>query len=251
MDWLVRLGGDEWSLQGLSEALPTVPRIWKDDDGDYYLSAPALSACVDDKGAWREAELTVARINDAAALEPGHRPVVTQAVVQVGDDGSRRASVRVTVGTGHLVAAGARVSATVTRADGTVDPSGPSRLEQLYRELEKEGDQSELAYTLKMWRSGPRDWRVLYNVYESIKYDVSRGTNDYKALEAVVPRGMTWPELDNELERFRDTANNRRYSGLAARHGKPWAERMENPMSERDAMDLIRRLLETWINTKI
>jgi hypothetical protein len=47
MDWLVRLGGDEWSFRGLSEDLPTEPRIWKDADGRYYLSFPSLSASHD------------------------------------------------------------------------------------------------------------------------------------------------------------------------------------------------------------
>lgn len=68
MDWLVRLGGDAWSLQRLSEVLLREPQVRKDNDGHYYLSSPALSACADDAGAWREAKLTVARVNDAAAF---------------------------------------------------------------------------------------------------------------------------------------------------------------------------------------
>jgi hypothetical protein len=251
MGWLVRLGGDEWSLQGLSEALQTGPRVWKDDDGSYYLSSPALSACLDDTGAWREAELTIARVNDAAAaLEPGNRPVVTQAVVHVGDDGNRRAFAPASVGLDAAVAR-ARFSATVVHADGTVETPCPSRLEQLYLKLGKEGVQSDLAKALKAWRSGTRDWRLLYHVYEIIKHDVSRGTNDYKALQAVTPRGMAWPELDEELDRFRKSANDPDHAGSEARHGRPEPKPTQNPISKGEAEDLVRRLLETWINTKI
>ena len=101
VDWSVRLGGDEWSLQGLSEALLTEPRVWKDNDGHDYLSSPTLSACLDENGAWREAELAVARVNDAAAaLEPGYRPIVTQAPICVADNGSRCVSARAMPGTG-------------------------------------------------------------------------------------------------------------------------------------------------------
>lgn len=251
MDWWSRLGGDERSLQGLSEALQTEPRVWKDDDGHYYLSSPTLSACTDGDGAWWEAARTVARIDDAAtALDPAHRPVVTQAVVCVDDDGRRRAFARAST-TLDAVIVRDRFSATVTRADGTVETPGPSRLEQLYLALKKEGDQGDLARAVQAWRSGTRDWGRLYHVYEIIKHDVSGGSDDYKALQAVTPRGMTWPQLDSELVRFRGTANDPAHAGSEARHGRPEPKPINNPMSFTEAEHLIRRLLETWIDTKI
>ena len=251
MDWWVRLGGDEWSLQGLCEALRTDPRVWKDDDGHYYLSCPTLSAQTDGDGAWWEAERTVARINDAAmALDPGHRPVVTQAVVCVGDDGSKRAFARASTTLDAFIVRD-RFSATVARADGTVETPQPSRLEQLYLALKKEGDQGDLARAVQAWRSGTRDWGRLYHVYEIIKHDASGGTDDYKALQAVTPRGMTWPQLESELDRFRKTANDPAHAGSEARHGRPTPTPMSNPMSLPEAEHLIRRLLDTWIGTKM
>ena len=106
---MVRLDGDEWSLQGLCEALRGAqPRVWREDNGHYYLSSPSLSSCADEDGAWREAEQLVSRINDAAAaLDRGHHPVTGAAVVRVDSDGTRHASVRVSV-------AVSRVSLTVS-----------------------------------------------------------------------------------------------------------------------------------------
>jgi hypothetical protein len=251
MDWLVRLGGDEWSLQGLCDALPKEPRVWKDDDGHYYLSSAALSACGNDNAAWWGAERAVARLNEAAtALDPEHRPVVTQAVVCVGDDGSRRAFARGSIGLARGVARVRGVGMAV-RADGTVVPPAPSQLERLYLALKKERDQGPLARAVQAWRTGTRDWARLYHVYEIIKHEVSGGTDDYKALQAVTPRGMTWPELDRHLTRFRDTANDPAHAGPEARHGRPKRNPISDPMSLPEAEHLIRRLLETWIGTKI
>jgi hypothetical protein len=253
MDWLVRLGGDEWSLQGLCEALPKEPRVWKDDDGHYYLSSAALSACADSEGAWDLAELTVAGINDVATvLDRGHHWVGMQAIVHVGDDGSRHVYERASAATKRIWAAQmarrSRLSTTVTRAH----PPGHSRLGRLYLVLEKQGDRSDLARALKAWRSRiGRDWGLLYHVYEIIKHNVSGGTDDYKALQAVTPPGMTWPELDDELRRFRGTANDPAHAGPDARHGRPEPKPISDPMSLKEAEDLIRRLLETWIDTKI
>jgi hypothetical protein len=167
----------------------------------------------------------------------------------VGADGIRRGFARATA-TAHAVAR-ARAVATVVRADGTVEAPGASRVEQLYLKLDKEGERSELARALSAWRSGEHDWGLLFHVYEIIKHDVSGGTDDYNALQAIVPRGMTWPQLENELVRFRNTANDRDHAGAKARHGRPTRNPISNPMSQREAEDLIRRLLETWIGIRI
>lgn len=98
--------------------------------------------------------------------------------------------------------------------DALIVSEHPSPVEQTYLALEKQGDQSDLARALRAWRSGPRDWRLLYHVYEIIKHDVSPDRDDYKALQAVTPPGMTWPELNAELERFRKTANDPRPRGI-------------------------------------
>jgi hypothetical protein len=80
---------------------------------------------------------------------------------------------------------------------------------------------------------------------------VSGGTGKPEALQAVTPRGMAWPELDKGLKRFRGTANDPAHAGPEARHGRPEPKPISDPMSLREAEDLIRRLLETWIDTKI
>jgi hypothetical protein len=216
-----------------------------------YLSSPSLSTFTDGEGAWWEAERTVARINDAVtALDSGHRQVVTQAVVCIGDDGSKRAFAGAST-TSDTVIVRDRFSATVTRADGTIETPRSSRQEQLYLALKKEGDQGELARAVQAWRSGTRDWSRLYHVYEIIKHDVSGGTGKPKALQAVTPKGMTWAELDQHLRRFRDTANDPAHAGPEARHGRPAATPISNPMSLTQAEHLIRSLLDSWIDTKI
>ena len=252
MDWMVRLGGDEWSLQGLCDVFRGVqPRVWREDDGLYYLSSPALSSCVDEDEACREADRLVSRINDAAALDREHHPIEASAVVQVDSHSTRRFFVRAkgtAAGTSRC-----RGVAMGIRSDGTVAPPGPSWVERLYAALEREGDKGPLARALQAWRSRERDWALLYHVYEIIKEDVSSGTNYHKDLQTVTPVGMTWLELDQELNRLRNTSRNPDpdYAGTLARHGKTDRKPISNPMQLREAEDLIWRLLQRWAETKV
>jgi hypothetical protein len=251
VDWIARLGGDKWSLEGLCGAFQTgATRVRQDDDGCYYLSSPSLTSCADADAAWREAERLVSRINDAAvALDRGHQPVEAHAVVCISEDGTRRASVRASLRLS--VVARARVSATVTRADSTIDPPGPSHLERLCAALEREGTDGDLARALRAWRSGELDEGLLFHVYEIIKHEVSGGTDRWETLQAVTPAGMTWDEFKDELRRFRGTVNDPAHAGSSARHGQPMRKSISDPMQLKEAEDLIWRLLQRWIETKV
>jgi hypothetical protein len=250
VEWIARLGGDEWSLEGLSGAFQTGPtRVRRDDDGCYYLFSAGLSSCANADAAWREAERLVSQINDAAAPDKGHQPVEAHAVVCISDDGTRRASVRASARLSAV--ARARAFATLTRADGTIDPPGPSRLERLCVALEREGTDSDLARALRAWRSGELDQGLLFHVYEIIKHDVSGGTDRWETLQAVTPAGMTWDEFKDKLRRFRGTVNDPAHAGSSARHGRPMRNPISDPMQLKEAEDLIWRLLQRWIETKI
>ena len=85
-------------------------------------------------------------------------------------------------------------------------------------------------------------------MYEVIKHDVSGGTDDWKALPALLPNE---PGLSRELERFRRTANDPKHAGIYARHGRPEPKPEADPMTFAEAQSLIRQLLLAWLLTKI
>jgi hypothetical protein len=89
------------------------------------------------------------------------------------------------------------------------------------------------------------DWRLLYVVYEIIE-------DDHAGQLSRVARqlgGTTVPErtrCDQEIRRFRDTANSRRALGSQARHGHD-APAPAKPMTFPEALSLVQGLLLAWV----
>ena len=113
---------------------------------------------------------------------------------------------------------------------------------------EAEGHESDLGRALRIGLLPQQTWGSLYHVYEVIKHDASGGIGDWKALFPLLPNE---PDLDRQLERFRNTANDPKHAGIHARHGRPERKSEPDPMNFADAQSLIQRLLVAWLSTKI
>jgi hypothetical protein len=104
MEWLVRLEGDEWSLEDLLKWFSQLDHKVRSENGKYYLASSAFKHCATSKAVWELAEQIVERMNGAArAFEPRFRPAqVGTEIVQVQDDGTRQAHQRVQGDTGEF-----------------------------------------------------------------------------------------------------------------------------------------------------
>jgi hypothetical protein len=245
MEWLVRLEGDEWSLENLPKWFSQLDHKVRLEDGKYYLVSSAFHHCATSAEVWELAEQIVERINGAAkACDPHFRPVqIAGEVAQVHDDGRRQVYA---LGRGTAMGRSKASAVSATASSGT--PPQPSRPERLVAQWEAEGHESDLGRALRIGLLPQQTWGSLYHVYEVIKHDASGGTGDWKALLALLPNE---PDLGRQLERFRGTANNPKHAGIHARHGKPEPKSEPNPMDFADAQSLIGRLLVAWVSTKI
>ena len=246
MEWLVRLEGDEWSLEDLTKWFSQLSHTVSSQGGKYYLASHAFEHCTTSATVWELAGQVVERINGAArAFEPGFRPVqVGSEFVQVHDDGTRRVH-------RHLHVPGteirARFGVAMVPTGGRPAPPQPSKPEKLVARWDVEGHEGDLGRALRIGLLPQQTWGSLYHVYEVIKHDVSGGTDDWKGLLGLLPNES---DLDRQLKRFRDTANDPKHAGINARHGRPERKPEPDPMTLAEAQSLIHRLLIAWLSRK-
>lgn len=247
MKWLVRLEGDEWSLEDLPKWFSLLDHKVRREDDEYYLVSSAFNHCATRTEIWELAEQIVERINGTAkAFEPQFRPVqVGSELLEIHDDGTRRVHQRAKVAPMELRMTVGRVTVLV---DGKPLPPQPSKPEELVALWEAEGHESDLGRALRIGLLPQQTWGSLYHVYEVIKHDASGGTDDWKALLPLLPKES---DLGRQLKRFRNTANDPKYAGVHARHGKPKGKPEPDPMTFAEAQSLVRRLLVAWLSTKI
>jgi hypothetical protein len=247
MEWLVRLDGDEWSLQDLPKWFSQLDHRVLSLQGKYYLTSSAFGACTRSDAVWELAEQIVERINGATrALKVQFRPVrVGTETIQVQDDGTQRVHARVQIAGAEIWCKAGEVTVLV---DGDAPSPQPSEPERLVARWEVEGHESALGRALRIGLLPQQTWGSLYHMYEVIKHDVSGGTGDPKALLPLLPNE---PNLDDHLERFRSTANDPDHAGIHARHGKPMRNPTSMPMNWSEAHSLIRRLLIAWLSHRL
>jgi len=83
----------------------------------------------------------------------------------------------------------------------------------------------------------PEDWRLLYFVYEIIERRFRQPSEGGQGLRC----------SEEEILRFRDTANSCQVLGIKARHGHTKRPPPANPMTFQEARALIHELLLAWV----
>jgi hypothetical protein len=251
MEWLVRLKGDEWSLEDLPKWFSQLDHKVRLEDGKYYLVSSAFDHCATSAEVWELAEQIVERINAAArAFEPRFRLAhLSSEIVEVDDHGTRRVHQRIQLGTGEIRIKGSEI--TVLIIGKPLRPQ-PTNAEKLVARWEAEGHESDLGRALRIGLLPQQTWGSLYHVYEVIKHDMCGGRGNPKhAWKSLLPLLPNEPDLGRELERFRNTANDPKHAGIHARHGRPERTSEPDPMNFAEAQSLIQRLLIAWLSTKI
>jgi hypothetical protein len=242
MEWLVRLEGDEWSLEDLPKWFSQLDHKVRLEDGKYYLVSSAFDHCATSAEVWERAEQIVERINGAAkACDPHFRPVqIAGEVAQVHDDGRRQ------MGRSKASAVSA------TASSGT--PPQPSRPERLVAMWDTACPTGPVRRALDAWLL-PTTWQQLRHICDAIREDVAPGKDGKQAWEkmarVMAPMvGMAEATLNDELWRFNKTLVKPEHVGAHALHGYTRGP-ITNPMSMDEAKGFIRRLFDAWLSTKI
>jgi hypothetical protein len=255
-DWKGRLKGTDWTLEGLAAWFTQEQwKVRQGEDGSYYLTSPALTACGTEGEAWTLLERTVGYVNSAAKLLEGLAPVEVDALVRTEPDGTRRISIRASVGVGAIIARG-RFAATGGQL--AEKPAGPSLAERIVSLLEREGPDSAVGRTLAQWDLPEQNPTSLNNILEIIRDDIwgrhpgreERRQAWEKMAQTMAPMmAMQETDFDDELRRCRGSLQDQAAVGVLARHSGS-AKAVANPMNLGQAGDFVRRVHLAWLQSK-
>jgi hypothetical protein len=226
--WKIELLGDAPDT-ALLVALFTGPelRVVKDEDC-FLLEAHELEDIQHHSDVLRVARDVVTRVNGAARLEHGsYRNVQVGPVHERRADGTRATTVFVEPATIDVRASVFRP--TIVGRVGTESVATPAR--HFVEIAARDQDAHE---ALDLWADPQHNWMNLYKVFEIIR---SRGGTSLGGVKS------------KDLSRFRHTANHEKAGGRDARHARLGTDPPKDPMSLPEADQLVRRLLEAWLQS--
>lgn len=225
----IKLSSDEHDARDLLDLYgdERLPYRIIHDDGEYWLESPAFDEYVEAHDAYEAATIVLGRMNAHALLvHRDHRPV---AAAGIRDRKS---------GTGTtLFISGSAVVRTRVRAAALV--LGSAQLEQPlhapdYLTLAASSD--HVMHALDLLAAGDTTWVNLYRLFEIIEADAAKQMYSAEWLSK------------KQISRFTGTVNSFRAIGKDARHAKLDKEPMKDPISHKDATDLILGLAQSWLN---
>lgn len=225
--WRVQLQGDAVDLNGLAAALGDPPIRVVQEGGEFLLETEELEHLTHRSQVRPAAERLLTRLNGAMRLgNPSYQNVKLGHLREQRADGTEEISVVVEPATIRI-----RASVLPPKILGGVptQPLGdPAR-----SHIAKAAGDPDADDALDLWANEPHDWVNLYKVFEIIR---ARG-------------GLDPGVSESELRRFTHTANHEQAAGRQARHARLGTEPPTNPMTALEADDLIRRLLEAWLQS--
>lgn len=237
-EWYVRLQGRRCDLQELPKLFSSPDVTVSEQDGVYVLKSRKFSELEDPYEVFDIAAHILELVHGVAKLTLGDfEAVKADAVWRFDEEGHKHAAMVFAETIPITVRVGGTATATVLRANGTIDSeqSSPVSTSRLTAALQHDGIARALIYMREP------SWWNLYKIYEVIGEEVGGKEEIWKAGWAT----------KQELSDFRQTAQSREALGDAARHAAKKFKAPENPMSLSRARSLIMGLLRNWIDSYI
>lgn len=236
--WLVELEAkDDWDLDLLVEHFRSREcAVVKDANEKYYLTSDHFRGIQDHREVVAVARPLMERMNGIAKIiAPWFHPINSHTLVSVHENGNR----------GIAILAGPlefRVPSEIPLRE--LLPGTSPQLGTAEAMLQLAERQSRIATALRIYGTLPPTWQNLFNVYEVVKEDVG-GEHEVSA--------SGWIDED-ELIRFKATANNPAAIGDQARHQKQSSFKRKpkhKPMSHEEAKAFLNDLLKGWLSSKV
>lgn len=234
--WLVRLQGDEHDLEALCERFDSPGwGITKENDG-YYLKSSDFDSLIEADDVRSCATGLLASINGFAQIFLGQFEPVQQdgLVVLVNKDGTRQRYMAVS----SEVKIRWRTSVSATSANGSpVTPQPPTEAEAWHTLVSKDRDVEDALYFFQQGTT----WGSLRKVYEIIKEDFGQPSKIEK---------YGWASKE-EIERFKESANNPQISGHDAVHARSKRTPRYSPMSLSEGRGFIHGVVRHYLQWKL
>ena len=234
-EWRVRVEGTRVALKELPRFLPPACSI-VDWDGMRCLKSPLFDTLHEAAEVMRAAAKFLEAANLVAALRArGWHPVACDAVAEVREDETKQwvkfLSASITV------SASMTASATVVRADGTIE--GPSDPPAFNNEAQLVMQSVPVRQALSFLQEG--SWESLYKAYEIVRADVGGD-------QALCALGWAAGPV---LSRFRHTCQSPTALGAEARHGVEPAAPPARPLEYAEARNLVASLFAKWVEGQL
>jgi hypothetical protein len=233
--WWVKLEGDERDLRELAAHFDSPALEVIQDDALYWLGSADFAGLTDPEAVKARGRLLLTLASGALHVEFGRfdPPRITAAVL-VDESGAKQNFIHVSSSIRLHGEINARVQR--TRPDGQIEvvelvapPAQTSEWADLAR------NDTDLEDVLAILGRDDVRWHDLYHVFEVVEADVgSRMFADEWTTKAAI-------------ERFTRTANSRHAIGGEARHGHDRFQPPKNPLSQREAHDLVLGLVRHWL----
>lgn len=243
--WIIVLRGAHADLEALSRAcnIPALTVVKR--ESAFYLESSEFSANDDYNSIIQKADALVARLNGVCGLTLRSRTPIEWSASLLKADGGRVFHAHATI---RIVASKSAVGVTVTKPDGTtVEARTP--VDVMPRLIVLAASDPKVATVLELvsvpdWDS----WVGLYRIFEVVESDSGGGAAGRRAIVA-----NKWA-TDDEIKRFRFTANSFAELRKDARHGDETATHPPtvplNPMAQAEAQAFLERILDSWVRSK-
>jgi hypothetical protein len=229
--WSVQIAGDTFDLEDLMEWFnsPVLNVIRR---GDEFYVHSTLFDTAKDSGKVRDLanDLAEEMIGVARLFRPDFGPVKLGAVQREHVSGARDIYLSVS----ESITVRTKIRGKLTVTGDRRDPGVPKPALWLNVALTDE----KVSHALRLWGRRKQDWVNLYRILEIIESDV--GGLIYQE---------NWVSKTN-ITRFTRTANSPEVLGDAARHAKKRDPPPRKPMRIHEAEDLMRGLLQRWVDSK-
>jgi hypothetical protein len=230
MEWFVRLKGIDVETERLLESLNSpVFCLTRKEDG-FFLKSNEFGSLDKKEDVLEKAKEIVSWLNGTAAVTGRQTNLeVDESYLQLDKDGKRQ----------HFVRKVLEVPVPSIRVSVTVDGVPVELQNPITTWIESAQKDDNVAKVLRLFGK-VLNWVNLYRIYEVIESDVGGIHNIVKG---------NWA-TNNEIKRFKHTANNPGVAGDDARHGKQTTQPPPKPMSLSEAKSLVKSIFQKWIEEK-
>jgi len=230
MTWKVRLSASDQTLELLADSFDDDPQIVQDDE-KYYLKSSKFEDCDKSEEVREKAVELVKMISGLFSIEASQlSDLEVSHVYEERDDGPDRVNLSVT----ETVAVSDSVSISISEGEEE---------REVYSTGDRTAELTELALVdeavaeVVLLLNKGDDWVNLYRIFEHIQADA----------EGIVDKGWL---SESEKNLFKRTANSKEVLGYEARHGAQKVPAPSDPMTHKEAKQMIHGLVESWIDTK-
>lgn len=230
--WVVRLKGDSFDLELLSEHFHPAEFSVTKEHSSFYVQSSEFELLSSEPEVRSKANEILESVNGIGRMfDTNFRPVEIDAITEVDATGSRKNYMQFF----EILKLRDKAEVEVINAGGSIEPSSVTHRAESHLAIAQRD--SKVAKTLRIFGSREHNWHNLNNILEVIESDVGQIAKAGWATQA-------------EIDRFTRTANSAKALGDEARHGHDKFSAPQNPTTLGEAEELITRILKNWIGSK-